>query len=103
MERGHVKSSNIEGGNKSIHHKSHHNEKHDRQNDSQVAKQGKNDGAIQTKRHEAPAYQSWVSERSVGSFPAKVDREGIKTNLKERYFDRCNAQVFEGGPRARRL
>lgn len=37
------------------------------------------------------------------SSPAKVDREGIKANLKERYFDRCSAEVFEGGPRARRL
>ena len=68
MEWEQVKSSDIEGGNKSIHHKSHHDEKHDRQNDSQVAKHGKNDGAIETKRHEAPAYQYWVRERSVGEF-----------------------------------
>lgn len=65
---GYVKSSDIEGGDKSIHHKSYHDEKHDRQNDSQVAKHGKNDGAIETKRHEAPAYRYWVSERSVGEF-----------------------------------
>lgn len=29
------------------------------------------------------------------SFPAKVDREGIKANLKERYFDRCNSKFLK--------
>lgn len=88
MEREHVKSSDIEGGDKSIHHKCYHDDKHDRQNDSQVAKHGKNDGAIETERHEAPAYRYWVSERSVGefhrsfAFPARVDREGVEANLK---------------------
>lgn len=44
-------------------------------------------GAIETRREE-PSYHYWVSERSVGefqrtfTFPARVDRDGVKANLK---------------------
>lgn len=55
---------------------------------TEIAKQGKKEGTIESKQHEKPAYRYWVSERSVGefqrtfAFPAKVDRERIKANLK---------------------
>lgn len=39
-----IKWSKIAGNNKSINHESHHDEKQEKQLDSQVAKQGKNDG-----------------------------------------------------------
>lgn len=44
-------------------------------------------GAIETRREE-PSYHYWVSERSVGefhrtfTFPGRVDRDGVKANLK---------------------
>ena len=44
-------------------------------------------GAIETRREE-PSYHYWVSERSVGefhrtfTFPDRVDRDGVKANLK---------------------
>lgn len=86
IEREHEKSSN----NKSITSESHHDHKQEKQPGTEVAKQGKNEGTIEkSKQHEKPAYRYWVSERSVGefqrtfAFPAKVDRERIKANLKD--------------------
>lgn len=84
IEREHQKSSN----NKSINPESHHDEKQEKQLDTEVAKQGKKEGTIESKQHEKPASRYWVSERSVGefqrtfAFPAKVDPERIKANLK---------------------
>lgn len=71
MKLENVKSSDFEGGNKSV-QKSHH----EIQKKTQAAKQSKN------------VYRYWVSDRSVGefyytfAFPAKVDRERLKANLK---------------------
>lgn len=84
IEREHQKSSN----NESINRESHHDEKQEKQPVTKVAKQGKNEGTIESKQHEKPAYRYWVSERSVGefqrtfAFPGKIDRERIKANLK---------------------
>ncbi len=83
--RGYVKSSDVEGDKKAIHDKSHGEKPH---SDSQIAKNDKDEGTIETKRHDEPAYRYWVSERSVGefqrtfSFPGKIDREGVKADLK---------------------
>lgn len=84
IEREHQKSSN----DNSITRDSHHDEKQEKQPGTEVAKQGKNEGTLESKKYEKPAYRYWVSERSVGefqrtfAFPAKVDREKIKADLK---------------------
>lgn len=63
-------------------------EKQEKQSGTEVAKQGRNEGTIESKQYEKPAYRYWVSERSVGefqrtfAFPTKVDREKIKADLK---------------------
>lgn len=83
------KSSNDESdeGRKAAHKPTVEDEEVDEKPGTEVAKSGKNVGAVE-KHKEQPGYRYWVSERSVGefqrtfSFPGKVDRDAVKASLK---------------------
>lgn len=87
-EREYTSSNNEnDKGGKAAHNPTVEDEEADGKPSTQVAKSGKNEGAVQ-KHKDQPAYRYWVSERSVGefqrtfSFPGKVDRDAVKASLK---------------------
>lgn len=84
-ENGHVKSSDVENTQKKA-----TVEDDEAEEEQQVARKTAQGGDVtETKRHEDVQYKYWVKERPVGefqrtfSFPGKVDRDGVKANLKE--------------------
>lgn len=83
------KSSSDENdkGGKAAHKPTVEDEQADEKPSTEVAKSGKNEGAVE-KHKEQPGFRYWVSERSVGefqrtfNFPGKVDRDAVKASLK---------------------
>lgn len=83
------KSSSDENdkGGKAAHKPTVEDEQADEKTSTEVAKSGKNEGAVE-KHKEQPGFRYWVSERSVGefqrtfNFPGKVDRDAVKASLK---------------------
>lgn len=83
------KSSNDENdkGGKAAHKPTVEDEEADEKPSTEVAKSGKNEGAVE-KHKGQPGFRYWVSERSVGefqrtfNFPGKVDRDAVKASLK---------------------